>query len=362
MGITSLLLGPTNPLSQFVGQNKNVLGAWGAGLAAGPTFQQGLSKAVQLGAQAGPADQAEALRQQNLNQTIEWMRSQGYDDLVSAAESGAPIGDIYNEAFRRSRPGGGAEPPSSVQEYQFAKENGFTGTFADWMQTGRNGAAGPQLGLQPQWAYDPKTERYVMGQMSSTGQFQPTEMNGLTPVTPYDINAQRSGGQAFGKQAGAAQFDLPRAELTAQQTISAINDIRGQTAGMAEQFGNIAGVPQQLTPAWPGSEKAKFQVAVDRATNRAFLEARQMLKGGGQITDFESRKAETAITNMQLAMEKGDQAQFEKALDDFEAAVRDGYGKLQQQASSMPGFGGQAGAPATPPGGTTSTGLPWSIE
>ena len=65
---------------------------------------------------------------------------------------------------------------------------------------------------------------------------------------------------------------------------------------MDEQFGNILGVPQQMLPTIPGTERAQFQVAVDRGVNRAFLEAREVLRGGGQITDFESRKAETAIT------------------------------------------------------------------
>jgi hypothetical protein len=105
---------------------------------------------------------------------------------------------------------------------------------------------------------------------------------------------------------------------------------------MEEQFGNIMGVPQQMTPAWPGSAKANFQVTVERATNRAFMEARQMLKGGGQITDFESRKAEAAITSMQLAMQKGDKNLFLQSLDDFERAVNDGYAKLAQQSQMLP--------------------------
>src|SRR5690606_26356624 len=127
-------------------------------------------------------------------------------------------------------------------------------------------------------------------------------------------------------------------QLIAEQTVSAINDVRNEQAGMDEHFGNFMGVPQQWTPAMPGSAKANFQVLADRAINRAFLEGRAMLKGGGQITDFESRKAESAITAAQTALEKGDKATFLKALDDFEQAVRDGVAKMQAQAGAMPGY------------------------
>ena len=76
-----------------------------------------------------------------------------------------------------------------------------------------------------------------------------------------------------------------------------------------------------------------------------------MLVGGGQITDFESRKAEGAITNAEDAMARGDKALFEQALKDFEDAVNDGYAKLQQQAGSMPGRGGGAPAAVAPASG-----------
>jgi hypothetical protein len=183
-----------------------------------------------------------------------------------------------------------------------------------------------------------------MGVIGKDGTLKRIDSEGFQPLGPYDTNALKAAGTAFGKGTGGAQFDAPGAKLIADQTIKALDDIRAEKKGMEEQFGNILGVPQQMTPAWPKSDKAKFQVAVQRGTDRAFLEAREMLRGGGQITDFESRKAETAITSMQIAMEKGDQAQFEKALDDFEQAVKDGVSKLESQAGAMPGYGGSSGS------------------
>lgn len=134
-----------------------------------------------------------------------------------------------------------------------------------------------------------------------------------------------------GKGTGSAQFDLPAAQLTTQQTLAAIESVRAQSSGIDEQFGNILGVPQQLLPTLPQSERAKFQVETNRLINRTFLEAREVLRGGGQITDFESRKAEGAISD----------------LEELEQAVRDGYAKLQAQANTMPGYGGAQQPPTS---------------
>jgi hypothetical protein len=374
MGILSGLLGASNPAAQWAAQNRGWLGQVGAGLASGPTFEQGLANAAQMGPQGQRVDDAyrvaeaeKAARAAQINQTAQYL-AQTFPDLAEAVNAGMPMDAAWNEAMKRSQPGygqaGGGAAPASVQEYEFARNNGFEGTFADWMQTGRNGAGGPQLGKEPQWAWDEEKQTYVLGQMSTDGRFQPTDMGGLTPVSPFDLSAQRSGGSVFGKNVGGAQFDVPGVRLMATQTQKAIEDIRAEKKGMEEQFGTVLGViPQQMTPALPGSDKAKFQVAVQRATDRAFLEARELLRGGGQITDFESRKAETAITSMQLAMEKGDKAQFEKALADFEQAVADGVQKLEQQASAMPGYGNaRPAAPAAPGGGGADYKTKYGLE
>lgn len=323
----------------------------GYGLSQAPDFFSGLGYATQRTAQMQPARDAytqslkeEGQRTDQINQTIEFLRSKGREDLIPLVGAGqasmaltqamAPPKSAYENA------------PASVQEYQFysdqARAAGQEPAPYDEWRKGSNQTVKAGLG-QPIPLRNKATGETVPFMPMSDG----TYINPLTQTVADDswefdpayISAQKAQGTTLGKEVAGAQFDLPGAKLAVEQSLGAIQDIRSQEKGMKEQFGNILGVPQQITPAWPGSDKAKFQVAVQRGVDRSFMEAREALRGGGQITDFEGKKAETAISNMQLAIEKGDEAQFTKALNDFEQAVKDGYRKLEQQAGSLPTVG-----------------------
>jgi hypothetical protein len=360
MGILSALLGDANPAAVWAAQNRGWLGQVGAGFGSGTSFSDGLAQAAAMGPQGQRVDDAyrvaeeqKAERQRAINQTSEYLRNT-FPDLAEAVNAGMPMDAAWNEAMKRKQPGYGAGGDNlmSVGGHLYDKASG------QWISPPATDNR-QNVSLTPQWGQD-ANGNWVMLQPSSTGELvQSAVPDGVKLVNPFDLNAQKAGGTVFGKEAGGAQFDLPGVRLMAEQTKTAINDIRAESKGMEEQFGNILGIPQQMTPALPSSDKAKFQVAVQRATDRAFLEARELLRGGGQITDFESRKAETAITSMQLAMEKGDKAQFQKALADFEKAVDDGVKKLEQQAGAMPSYGGSTPAPA---GNTTSSGVSWKVK
>jgi len=327
----------------FIEPRRNTLIGLGAGLLQGRPGSGVMEGRIADTAYA-TQQKAEAERLANINKTAEWLQNT-YPEFA-----GLPPEQGFQLALKEQS---GGSAPASVQEYNFyANQELGAGrapiSYDEWRK-GSNQTIRAGLG-QPIPLRNKTTGEVVPFMPMSDG----TYINPLTQqiaddtfeFDPAYIAAQRAQGTKVGGMVGDAQFDLPAAQLSMQQTLGAIQDIRSQTAGMDEQFGKILGVPQQMLPTIPGTDRAQFQVAVDRGVNRAFLEAREILRGGGQITDFESRKAETAITNMQSAMEKGDKAQFLKALTDFEQAVRDGYAKLQSQAGTLPGVGGST-APAS---------------
>jgi len=81
--------------------------------------------------------------------------------------------------------------------------------------------------------------------------------------------------------------------------------------------------------------------------NTAWLAARDMLKGGGAITDYESKKAEGAMARLSRA--QGD-AEFKAALKDLRDAITEGAAKLKS-ANALPGAGsGSQAVPADPAG------------
>jgi len=74
------------------------------------------------------------------------------------------------------------------------------------------------------------------------------------------------------------------------------------------------------------ADAARVQSKMDQISGGAFLQARQMLKGGGQITDYESGRAEKAFVRMSAAQNEGD---FRQAMQDFLDAVKLGLPKLE---------------------------------
>ncbi|MEE8307269.1 MAG: hypothetical protein V3R81_08385 [Gammaproteobacteria bacterium] len=112
------------------------------------------------------------------------------------------------------------------------------------------------------------------------------------------------------------------------------------TIGIIEQLRNHPGRKYATGIGWlnpgkyaPGTDAHNFMIMADQASGRVFAEAYETLKGGGQITEIESRKAEQAIARMETSQS---QDEYLRALDEFEAATREGYKKLLDLASTTP--------------------------
>lgn len=227
---------------------------------------------------------------------------------------------------------GGAKGTSDITNYQYAKKDGFTGSFQDWLKG--PGQARPEYGLNLSYGKD-ANGNWVALQPSKAGgglTVAPTP-EGVTLQAPGDIAGAKADATVDAKTAGAARAALPAAEQAVTIAKDAIDSLRNDAAGQADQFGNFLGIiPQQMTLAIPGTPKANFRVKLEQATGQAFMQARSMLKGGGQITDYEGRRGEAAYSRMQAAAEQGSRDEFLRALDDFEQAVDAGYEKLQKAA------------------------------
>lgn len=90
----------------------------------------------------------------------------------------------------------------------------------------------------------------------------------------------------------------------------------------------------------PGTDAKDFQVALDQVKGKTFLQAFESLKGAGQITEVEGRKATEAIARLNTA--QSDKS-FSGALDDLERVVR---GSMARQEGSASRSGVQAGQSA----------------
>lgn len=255
------------------------------------------------------------------------------------------------EYDRRNQPQGGIDPTAAMQEYNFAVGQGYDGTFADWKNGGSNGGGG--LGTTIYTLRGANGE-LIPAQVSQDGSLVPTRLPDNMSFDPGALNAERAAGNVTGKGAGQAALDLPAAITEAQKVALQIEDLKNHP-GLDEIFGKTLGViPNQWGPTFPGTNKANAMARIEQMSGNAFLNGRQLLKGGGAITDMESNKAEAAFARLSTAQTK---EEFIKGLNEFNDALMTGVAKLQAQAGGTVqsnNFSGQTG-------GTTSSGLQFEI-
>jgi hypothetical protein len=221
--------------------------------------------------------------------------------------------------------------------------------FEQAYQYEREGAQGgmPGLGTTVYPGRDDQGNIVPM-QVGDNGQFYQTQLPEGVTFDPGAFNAERAAGTVIGRGAGQASMDLPAAAEEVQRISMQIEDLKNHP-GLGEMFGGLWGTPfpNQWAPTLPNTNKANAMARVEQMSGNAFLSGRQMLKGGGAITDFESRKAEAAFARLSTAQSK---EEFILALDEFQQAVTAGYEKLQAQAgatqiSGSAPAGGMPGGP-----------------
>lgn len=342
-GILAALLGQDNPAAQWASQNRNYLGTIGTGIANGLRFGD-------LGA-ARTLDTLTAQEAQQKNATQEWL-AKNYPQYANL-----PIDQGWQLAMQLE---GQKNSPKAMPDpiKLGAGETLFDPVTGQPMFTapGANGGMA-DLSLTPQWGVDPQTGQYVMGQIGKDGKFYKTDMGGLQAVDPVTLAGGKATGKIDAETAAAARASLPGAEQAAAIANNAIDLVLNDKDGMKEQFGQIG--PRNLVVI-PGTAMGNWVANFEQAKGQAFLQAREMLKGGGQITDFEGAKAEAAFSRMDAASKLGDEATFRAAAADFRDAVNTGIQKLRAVATGQYGAGAPAitgGAPAA--GGNSGAG--WQV-
>lgn len=232
--------------------------------------------------------------------------------------------------------------------------------------SGANGGRSSQYGLNPVYGTD-KDGKPVIMQIGAKGDAVATKLpEGVSLATGVDkvdagthfvLMDKRTGqvvgtvpknvageeqAKVEGKSAGEAKVDLPRVVANAEQMLGTIEGIRNHPGRNAwGATGKTAALPL-IGNGLPGTEGRDFVRRVDQLKGKAFLEAFNSLKGGGQITEVEGQKATDAIARLDREQSaKG----FDEALNDLEQVVRGAANRARAKA-------GQGAAPSqAAPGG-----------
>jgi hypothetical protein len=136
-----------------------------------------------------------------------------------------------------------------------------------------------------------------------------------------------AGGAQEGKQTAEAAFDLPQIEKEFETGIRYLEELANHPA-----MPNSVGI-YSAAPVIPGTQRADFVSRLEQMQGQAFLAAFQKLKGGGQISVEEGRKATDAMNRLKRASSP---AAFKVASKDFADVMRNILEAKRAQAKQAP--------------------------
>lgn len=246
---------------------------------------------------------------------------------------GQPV-PTFTEWMRGNKDAGGSELVRQREE--LAKLAGLTPGTPDYQQfmlTGNTvGRGANEYGLNPLFGTDEAGNVTVM-QLGKDGTAIMTKLpEGVTPNLGIR-KEEEARGSAVGKQAGEAAADLSGARITADRTLGLIDELYNDPY-LDSMIGPVQGRLPNVS-----ASAGRVQSRMDQLQGTAFLEAYNMLRGGGQITEVEGKKAESAMARLRTAQSEAD---YRAALLDFRDAVETGISKLEARAGTT-AFKPQAG-------------------
>lgn len=129
-----------------------------------------------------------------------------------------------------------------------------------------------------------------------------------------------------GKAQGQAAVELPAVLQRADDALATIEKLRSHPG---REWGTGAA---GFLPGIPGTAQKDFVELNEQAKGGAFLQAFQLLKGGGAITNIEGDKATKAIARLDRTQTKQG---YMDALKDLEAVIRSGAERARAKAQGI---------------------------
>ena len=242
---------------------------------------------------------------------------------LNLQEQRANLGPIpqnmrYNPQTQQFEEVGGARPTNTGLQpvMGYDKESNLVVMFPD----GRGGLT--QARMPEGVSVAPKTREINTG----TEMLTVDQGGNVVARRPIDI-AGRNRQEVVGKQEGTEIAGAESAYRTATQTLQNIDGVlKHPSIGMG------TGMTSALN-AIPGSSGYDFSLRVDQLKGQAFLQAFESLKGAGQITEAEGRKATEAIARLNTRLSTAD---FKVAVQELRDIVARGQERAKAKMTAPP--------------------------
>lgn len=181
----------------------------------------------------------------------------------------------------------------------------------------------------------------AIGQSADNKASQATQMRGQNMVDSRarDLNqiTREVGLQKKELELGKMQDEATARKQQKQASISSVQNQIGVIDKALNHPGRATstGLSGSLDPRnfIPGTDATDFKVVVDQIGGAAFLQAFESLKGGGQITEVEGKKATDAIARLNRSQSD---KEFETALKDLRKVMSDGLSRMSAGQSVQP--------------------------
>jgi hypothetical protein len=172
----------------------------------------------------------------------------------------------------------------------------------------------------------PQTTAPAPGTLSAAPSGGGPAQPGLVPLT----GGRTSEGQKIAEKAAAeAKVTLPGVLNNSSHALKTIEDTRTHPGRKGWGATGWSTAIPLISDGIPGTEGRGFVALVNQMRGKAFLEAFDKLRGGGQITQVEGEKATQAIARLDRAQSDKD---FETALDDLADIIKAGRRKAYRDA------------------------------
>lgn len=239
------------------------------------------------------------------------------DSWKASAEQKAALNEALKTLDPEMQAAAKADPETFFSEYS---KHLIKSKFPDPADSGIYGTPLPMQGTDGGFGYG------AMGKNGGSVAIPPP--NGGKWLNPYETSQMKSEGTQTGKNTADVKFELPKAEMTVQSDLQKIDEVI-KHPGLNAAVGTVQGGPLgNSIMGTINSDAADFLRRVEQLRGGSFLQAYQILKGGGQIANAEGAKAEMAIARLNTAVSEKD---FKQALEDYKTAIQRGLAAMKAQ-------------------------------
>mgnify|MGYP001823490036 CR=1 FL=1 len=183
---------------------------------------------------------------------------------------------------------------------------------------------------------DGKEQVYEVPFDARAGQFlmDRRQLSEKTPETLGEQSRAKSAGRTEGEERTLAKLDIPKMQSNAQYLKGLVNKALEHPG-----FSSVVGMPSlgKGMQFVSGSSEAGFRALQQQIEGKQFMQAYETLKGGGQITEIEGRKATEALSRLRSAVSEDE---YRIAAEEFITEIDRLTRLAEQRAGQKPQAGG----------------------